>query len=148
MSELALHRRVVGLLRAYGARRVVWWHTPNGEKRDRRTAARLASMGVLPGVPDIVLVIQGKAYGLELKAGKGRLSAEQHAFTAAAADAGMTVHVARDLDEAIATLNLIGAFSMRVTLTDARDGAEGAGEGASQGAPSPNHSPRRAEVPV
>ena len=60
----------------------LYWlfHVPNGEKRDKITAAKLARMGVKSGVPDIFLLIPRDGYhGLvvELKRKGGKASPEQ-----------------------------------------------------------------------
>lgn len=77
----------------------IWFAVPNGEKRDRVTAARLVGQGVKPGVPDIILVSRGQAYGLEVKTSSGRLSDAQVAFHGAAKSAGMPCLVVRSVDE-------------------------------------------------
>lgn len=54
--------------------------TPNGGKRDIRTAANLKATGTKPGYPDISLdVARGEHHGLriELKVGNGKLSKDQ-----------------------------------------------------------------------
>jgi hypothetical protein len=46
------------------------FHVPNGEKREKATAARLKAMGVKPGVPDILLPVRSRDFvglALELK---------------------------------------------------------------------------------
>lgn len=54
---------------------------PNGGLRSKPEAARLKWMGVLAGIPDLVLVAPGgKSHWIEVKAPKGRLSPEQEAF--------------------------------------------------------------------
>lgn len=60
-------------------------HWPNGEKRDKRTAARLKSMGVRRGPPDVwLLVRRGDSPGMvfEFKAKGGKLTPEQAAWLA------------------------------------------------------------------
>jgi len=67
---------------------VMFWHTPNGGRRDRREAARLQRMGVLPGVADWTFIWPEQIAGLvfpvigfiELKSETGRLSAPQKMF--------------------------------------------------------------------
>lgn len=41
---------------------------PNGEYRSKRTAGRLKAAGVRAGSPDLLIIRDGHAYGLELKA--------------------------------------------------------------------------------
>lgn len=100
-NEFALQRYVIDLLRLTARRNVVWFAVPNGEYRSPRTGARLKAMGVVPGVADVVLVIPpGQAHFLELKAAKGRQSAEQREFEEWAASSGAPYAIARSPEEA------------------------------------------------
>lgn len=95
MSELALQKFAVTLLRFNAAPGVIWFHPPNGEARSARTGAKLKAMGVKAGVPDLVVVRPGGiVYFLELKAPKGSLSPAQRAFRAACEDNGIPYAVA------------------------------------------------------
>ncbi len=101
-SELRLHIDVVEILRRFGRQDWLWWHTPNGEIRDPRAAAKLKAMGVRPGVPDLLLVgPDGLLRFLELKASGGRLSEEQETFRAFCITRGLPFVVAFSLDEAL-----------------------------------------------
>lgn len=122
MTELSLHIETAKLLRAYARPETLAFHVPNGEKRNRRTAARLKQMGVRPGVSDFCIVIDGSVHFLELKTSKGRLSADQMVFAEDADRAGATFHVAHGIDGVIDILNRIGA--LRVVLTCACGGRE------------------------
>lgn len=78
-------------------------HIPNGEKRDKVTAARLKAMGVRAGVPDVLLpVARGKYHCLwvELKSDGGRASADQMAWHAWLIRHGQKVHICYDWEEA------------------------------------------------
>lgn len=123
-SELSFHLQAWKLICAYKRRDVLAFHVPNGEKRDRRTAARLQAMGVRPGVSDFLVVVSGRLHCIELKTGTGRLSAEQRVFLAEAETAGCRAHVARSIDELAGILNSIGA--LRVRLTQSVHGGHGA----------------------
>lgn len=107
-----IHEPVVAALRAYAAPGVVWWHTPNGGKRGRKAAAAMWRLGARAGVPDLVLVVHGTAYGLEFKTPRGRVSADQRAFFDEAVDAGVTIEVARSITEALSVLNSWGAVRL------------------------------------
>ena len=122
MTELSLHIETAKLLAAYSKSSALHFHVPNGEKRGRRTAARLKQMGVRPGVSDFVIVVDGLVHFLELKTDKGRLSVDQMCFAEDAQRAGGTFHVAHSLDDVIDTLNGIGA--LRVVLKRACGGRE------------------------
>jgi hypothetical protein len=60
------------------APQVLAFHPANGGWRTMAEFARFSAMGVLAGVPDIVIVGPGgRAYFLEVKSATGRLSDEQ-----------------------------------------------------------------------
>ena len=65
-------------------KRTVFFHVPNGEKRDAVTAGLLRQMGVRPGVADFILLSEGRAIAAEVKdADRGRQSKDQKGFQAA-----------------------------------------------------------------
>lgn len=97
--EQALHKAIAQYLRAAHPR-LLWWHTPNGGSRNVVEAAILKSMGTLAGVPDLVFVLPGGSVGfMEIKAGKGALSAEQKAFAERACEAGAAWALVRSVEE-------------------------------------------------
>lgn len=79
------------------------YHVPNGEKRDKATAAKLKRMGVKPGVCDIVLpAARGGYHGLyiEMKVGDNKPSPEQKKFMRALDIEGYFVALAYGGEEA------------------------------------------------
>jgi hypothetical protein len=57
------------------------WHVANGGKRSPETARLMKSLGVLPGVFDLVLLAPGpQTFFLEAKTDKGKLSEDQQWF--------------------------------------------------------------------
>lgn len=121
-SELTVHMQVAAYLRRampQPAFPVIWFHVPNGEKRDKRTAGKLRSMGVLAGVPDFVFIMpNGQAAFLELKSATGDLSDAQHEFRERARAIGCGYATARTLDEAVATLERwLAAYNLRPRAT-------------------------------
>lgn len=78
MSEDDEHKRFAARLMRSD---LIWCHVPNGELRDKRTAAKLKLMGVKPGVPDFLFFTEPRT-AIEMKRadGKGRLSKEQKAW--------------------------------------------------------------------
>ena len=79
-AEQDLQIAVVQYLRL-AAPQLLFWHVPNGGKREKREASLLKAMGVLPGVPDLAMILPGGVAGfIELKSGAGRESVEQEAF--------------------------------------------------------------------
>jgi hypothetical protein len=77
-------------LQEYAAKRMfdaclktVWWHTPNGGKRSKVTAAKLKKMGVRPGVADLVFFNKELRLAAEIKTLDGVQSKNQKSFQAA-----------------------------------------------------------------
>lgn len=104
MSEDAIHRAVVGHLKVRARKGAFYWHTPNGGARGKTEAARFVGLGVRAGVPDLVILMGGEIYGLELKADKGRVTPIQRSVHEQMRAAGATVAVAFGLDDALAQL--------------------------------------------
>lgn len=90
------------------------FHPANGGKRSPIEAKIFKSLGVRSGVPDICCVRAGRACFLELKAKNGRLSPAQKRTIDELRAAGASVHVASDLDDAIAYLENLGFLRGRV----------------------------------
>lgn len=110
-TETEIHEAVAEHMRLRGRRGVPWWHTPNGEHRDPAIGAKLKRMGTRAGVPDVLLVIDGRLHGLELKRERGGvISAEQRAMHAELQEAGAIIETARGLDEALEVLEQWGAL--------------------------------------
>jgi hypothetical protein len=83
----------------------VWWcHYPAGGWRSPIEAAIFKSLGVVAGVPDILIVHCGQLYALELKAAGGRLTDIQSDTHAAMTQAGAIVATAHGVDAALAQL--------------------------------------------
>jgi hypothetical protein len=111
-SERQLQISLVQHLRLCARRDVVFFHVPNGELRDKRTAAKLKAMGELPGVADLVFVwcddgVLRNLY-LELKAHKRPMSPEQMVFCDRVIYAGADYHCVDSIDEALALLRAHG----------------------------------------
>ncbi len=60
------------------------------------------------GLPDLIIVSKGRAFGLELKSTDGRLTSSERAAQLALRDAGMRIEVARSLAEALEHLREMG----------------------------------------
>ena len=82
-------------------RKTVWFHIPNGGKRDKVTAARLKQMGVRPGVADIIILTSTSLpVAVELKIPKGgRQSDSQKGFQAVWEAAGGIYLIVRTPEE-------------------------------------------------
>jgi len=111
LTEADVHLAVVAHLRARCRPDVHWHHPATGELRDPGTARKLQRMGVKPGLPDFLLLIEGRLHGLELKRVRGgRVSPDQKAMHVELVAAGAVVAVAKGLDEALSVLTSWGAF--------------------------------------
>ena len=86
-SEAQFQMDVVKYLEKNLCSDVVWTAFPAGGG-GRNRGAIMKAMGLRPGWPDIILIKDGRFYGLELKTPIGRLSPAQEAFKAARAVAG------------------------------------------------------------
>jgi len=84
------------------------FHVPNGGSRNLIEAVNLKRQGVKAGIPDIVIVYQGGAYGLELKAKAGSISDSQKVTFPKLRAAGMRIEVARSLPEAVGLIGDMG----------------------------------------
>jgi hypothetical protein len=92
--EDAIQRVIFQHLDVRGVRDCVAFHVPNGGWRSPAEASILKGLGVRAGIPDIIAIKNGRAYGLELKAPGGRLTATQRDAHVALAAAGATVATA------------------------------------------------------
>ena len=115
-SEEQLHRAVVDLLRIYENRGLLaFCHVGNGEWRHKVTGGRLKAMGVRAGVPDLLIWLPGgSGFGVELKAGTGKLSPAQTFWHATVTALGHRVYVVRSLDEMEAVLHTEGVPAVGV----------------------------------
>lgn len=80
------------------------FHPPNGGRRSKTEAGRFKAMGVKGGVPDWLCPIRWRGWlglAIEMKAGCGRLSADQAAWMEGLEEAGYLVGQARSLDDFI-----------------------------------------------
>ena len=102
--EQIIHRAVVAHLRTRGLPDLIWWHTPNGGRRNRIEAAIFAGLGVRPGVTDLILLHDGRAFALELKTDAGRPTTAQRQFVSDFNAAGGTAMITNGLDQALRAL--------------------------------------------
>jgi hypothetical protein len=114
--EQAIQKAVFQHIRQRGVPGLVAWHTPNGAfyggKRSGKGVAIqgsiMAGLGVRAGVSDVILVLKGKIYAMELKAPGGRASEAQMKFLADIDAAGAYTAMPASLDAALATLETWG----------------------------------------
>ena len=107
-AEQAIHEAVVQHIEWRKLPGVAYWHSANGERRDKATAAKLKRMGVKAGVADLVGLVPANGgltfFALELKSAQGRLTKEQRAFLDMVSDGGGFAAWASSIDEALGYL--------------------------------------------
>jgi hypothetical protein len=125
VRETALQIQLVAMLRWCIRPDVLWYHCPNGEQRDPRTAAKLKAMGVLPGVSDLQFhwcdvdelgCKVRRVLHLELKAEAGRQTEAQAGFALAVRLLGDEYYIARNIDEALELLRERGLLRSDVMV--------------------------------
>lgn len=111
LSESAIQRAVFEHLRARAWPRVFAFHPKNAssDMRGRRRGV-YAGLGVVPGVPDVIIVHAGRTFALELKADRGKLTAVQSEAMAMMTHAGVTCAVVWGLDAALEQLERWGVI--------------------------------------
>jgi hypothetical protein len=103
--EQQVQRAVLEHLAWRGMPGLLAFHVPNGGYRLPGEAAIFKGLGVVSGVPDILIVHAGRLYGLELKTKGGRVSPTQLSIHERMRAAGAEVAVAIGIDEAINQLD-------------------------------------------
>ena len=120
-SERVIHKAVVDHLKMRARPGVFYFHPANGGYRRPSEAKALAGLGVVAGVPDLIIIRNGVAYCLEIKSEGGRLSPAQRQCHEALRAAGAVVEVAVGIDEALALLEgwglLRGKAGIRSPIT-------------------------------
>lgn len=98
--EDQVHRAVLTWIRKM-APQCLAFHPANGGSRHRLEAIKLKSLGVVAGVPDLIVFGPGgKAYCLEVKAEKGVLAPTQKAFARQMDELGIGWALVRSVDDA------------------------------------------------
>jgi hypothetical protein len=113
--EAEIQKALIAHLRARGVPNLFYMHVPNGGVRSKAEAAIFAGLGVVAGVPDLIVIRGGQIYALELKADRGRVSEVQRQTHERMQAAGATVAVACGLDAAIRQLEAWSLLRGRVT---------------------------------
>jgi hypothetical protein len=102
--EDQIQKAVLAHLSLRGAPTAYWFHVANGGFRSPIEAAILKSLGVRAGVPDLIIIHDGKTYGLELKADGNKPTKLQIEAQDAMRAAGAEVAIAIGLDAALQQL--------------------------------------------
>jgi len=103
--EQQVHFQVAGFLKLVLRTDVFFTTFPAGGGGKLR-GAFLKRMGLVPGVPDVLIVYQGRAYWIELKSDSGQLSKTQKDTIAALNTAGSHVMICHSVEEVSYALSL------------------------------------------
>lgn len=103
--EARLQAAIVQHLKLCGAPGVLWFHPPNEARRSYGLAASLKAIGMVAGVADLIILHQGRAYALEIKAKGGKQSPAQAAFEADCAAAGVPYACVDNIAAALTVLH-------------------------------------------
>ena len=113
--EQAIQKAVLQHLKLRGARNLFAFHCPNGGARTAIEGAIFKSLGVVAGVPDLLIISDGKTFALELKADSGRVTPAQADVHQRMRAAGAIVGIARGIDEGLRWLESNGLLRGRVS---------------------------------
>lgn len=75
--------------------------------------SRRKASGVVPGIPDMILIHRGRCYGFELKTETGTVSPAQNEVHASWREDGTPVYLVRTVDEFFAVIETILGKSER-----------------------------------
>src|SRR5258706_122665 len=112
--EACLQITVIEHLRLLAKSGVIYFSIPNEGKRSEAQGAYLKRMGMLPGAPDLCIIVPAFDFNdihfLELKSRDGKLSDDQIAFRDMCARRRIPYSVAYNIDEALRFLRECGAI--------------------------------------
>jgi len=111
--EQEIQRAVFDHIRSRGVPGLFAFHPPNGGYRRPIEASIMNGLGVVAGVPDVILLHKGRFYGLELKARGGKSTPKQLEAVAKIGAAGGFACIAEGLDRALAVLEQWGLLRGR-----------------------------------
>lgn len=106
--EQAIQRSCVDFLRQCAPEGLGYTAINPVPAKSKAVAGISKAMGLIPGIPDILLVWKGRAIFVEVKADGGRLSPAQRDCQAGLMLAGALVHTVKSLDEFIDFLGAAG----------------------------------------
>lgn len=111
MSEIQLQAKIFQhYWNNHQSTRGLIFHVPNGGKRSMIEATQLKASGVIPGIPDLMVLNNGKAYGIELKTEIGRLRPEQIKIHAVWIENNIPVYLCRSFEDCKMIIDNIFGF--------------------------------------
>jgi hypothetical protein len=106
--EQAIQRQCIVWFRCqYPALRSLLFHVPNGGGRSKSEGAIFKSIGVVAGVPDLLLVYRGIVVAFELKAEGCYLSDAQKILHSDWQRQGIAIFIVKSLDDFMNTIKRI-----------------------------------------
>lgn len=99
---------LVRMLRSGLTKDTAFFALPDNDAGLPKDVGNPFGQGAMAGVPVLIFIHRGRAFGLELKNRYSGLSDEQRTAQVVLREAGMRVEVARDLGEALAHLRDMG----------------------------------------
>ena len=92
-------------LQYYGHGEIVYQHSPNKAKRSIVMGARLKAMGMMPGWPDLEIILPGgQVVFFEFKTAKGRQSEDQKECQKRIEETGCRYYLCRSVESFIETI--------------------------------------------
>jgi hypothetical protein len=113
--EASIQRAVFQHLRARGAPGIFAWHPFSGGYRRPVEAAIYKGLGAVAGLPDVMVLHDGRLFCVELKREGARATDAQLACIAALREAGAFTCIAEGLDRALSCLEAWGLLRGRVS---------------------------------
>lgn len=100
MSEIQLQTSCfTWLWNNYPQTRRLFFHVPNGGNRNAIEGMQLKASGVVAGIPDCILVHQGRCFGFEFKTINGKVSSVQEKVHKVWQEDGTPVYIIRTIEE-------------------------------------------------
>jgi len=113
MTEQQIQKAVFSHLEQRGSPGIFAWHPFSGGYRRPIEAAIYKGLGARAGLPDVMVLHNGRLFCLELKREGGRATDKQLATIAALREAGAFTCIAEGLDRALACLSAWGLLRGR-----------------------------------
>jgi VRR-NUC domain len=115
VTEQQIQKAVFDHLKSRAVSDAFFWHPFSGGFRRPKEAAIYKGLGAIAGLPDVLILHQGRLYCVELKREGGRVSEAQLACLAAMERAGAFTAIADGLDRALACLEAWGLLRGRAS---------------------------------
>jgi VRR-NUC domain-containing protein len=107
-SEQQIQKSILDHLAWRGLPELFAFHVPNGGYRPAVEAKIFKSLGVIPGVPDVLILYRGRLHALELKTKGGRLTETQRRTHEDMRRAGAFTATCYGVDDALLQLETWG----------------------------------------